>query len=274
MNNVLTIAGKEFNDLLNSKLVIITLLVYSILLVMFTYTNYDVVIHYGFGGSDKAIRGLIGVLVKVLADYGSVVALVVGFYSIYKEKASNALSTLIVKPLYRDTIINGKLLGSMAFLACTLGLMTSLYLCMVILLYGSMVDPYIMPLLELLPLALFISLITVVMFLSMSMLISIVVKDHSLALFLGILLWLIVIDTVPTMSFAGNIGFLFGADRFYIENFLVSMSPKGMANHILIKMTGLTETILVSMQELVKLSLYALVCIILNYIVFLRKDVV
>lgn len=51
---------------------------------------------------------------------GWVLALVIGFSLISKEKESGSLKLLLARPTYRDSIINGKILGSTAILVLSL----------------------------------------------------------------------------------------------------------------------------------------------------------
>ena len=48
---------------------------------------------------------------------GPIIGVIIGCSTISAERMGNALNTLITKPVYRDTIINGKIMGSLIFFA-------------------------------------------------------------------------------------------------------------------------------------------------------------
>lgn len=272
MGNVVNLARKEFSDLLGSKLVLIILSVYLCIFLATVYTNYSIYCQYGFENGERAVRSLLGVLIMILLDYGSVVALIIGFSAIYKEVESNALNTLLVKPVYRDTIINGKFLAGFAFLVCVTVFSALMYVVLILVLYGSGIASYLISFLGLLPIGLFISLASMAVFFSLAFLITLLFKEKRSAMFVNVLAWLVIVDTIPSMNFAGSIGYLFGGDM-EVTNDLLFLSPKGISNLILLKTTDLSTTLSVSLPEVFGLIIYVVVLVVLCYIVFLRRDV-
>lgn len=112
---------------MNSRLVLFIVIIFILLIFMTVYDFYKVVlIRYGETGSAIAST-IINGLWFILTSYGSLVGIVIGFSSIASEMYGNTLNTLIVKPLYRDNIINGKLIGAIGFLICVFGLAIALF---------------------------------------------------------------------------------------------------------------------------------------------------
>jgi ABC-2 type transport system permease protein len=48
-------------------------------------------------------------LVQFVAFFGPLIGLLLGFDSVNRERSSGTLSTLVSQPIYRDSIINGKI---------------------------------------------------------------------------------------------------------------------------------------------------------------------
>lgn len=130
MYNVLNVAKKEFDDLLNSRLVTITIALYVIIVFLILYSSYpgplvapDPVTH-----AYNPITSLLHSLTNNLCFIGSLIGIALGYASMSGEFDGRALNTLLVKPLYRDSIINGKLLGLFGFLSFIFSLVTAIFI--------------------------------------------------------------------------------------------------------------------------------------------------
>lgn len=52
---------------------------------------------------------------KTIMSCGTIIGIMIGFSTISSEKFGKALNILVTKPLYRDTIINGKIIACIGF---------------------------------------------------------------------------------------------------------------------------------------------------------------
>lgn len=215
----------------------------------------------------------------VLTDYGSILGIVIGVVSISKERNTNALNVLVSKPLYRDTIINGKLIGSVLFLVTMFCLITAFYTSGLFLLCGNMILQWLPDYLTRLPVALFISLIYVMFYLSIAMFISIIIKDQAFATIISIIVWALM-GFIRNASFADNLAAIIvkifpGNVQGYI-NFIAGFSPETMrfwisnSNFFDPEFYGNVPPI---ETAVFRLLIYLVVAIVVCYIGFVRSDV-
>lgn len=279
MGSMLIVAKKEFRDLLNSKLVLIILAFYMIMLLTSLYITYT-------NGATTS-KGFILMEPGYDASYlGSLVAIVLGFSSMSVETSGKALNTLLVKPVYRDTIINGKLLGVLAFLSWIFWITVAVYTLVLYLIDGNLISAYILLYVERLPFMFLLYLLCCMLFYSLSMLMSIMFKEQSFALFMGLLSWIILIymmnDVVIVQNIASSLHTLFGGEYFHITEIL---SPILMVRAILLgddAISTITGGDLSSVGawlssvsiKFAVFTLYCFITIILAYVAFLRRDVV
>lgn len=276
MGNVLIIARKELGDLLSNRIIIVTMAVYILLIA------YNI---YGFymGTSNPRVVNFYGATMSsvlyVLTDYGSILGIVIGVVSISKERNTNALNVLVSKPLYRDTIINGKLIGSVLFLVTMFCLITAFYTSGLFLLCGNMILQWLPDYLTRLPVALFISLIYVMFYLSIAMFISIIIKDQAFATIISIIVWALM-GFIRNASFADNLAAIIvkifpGNVQGYI-NFIAGFSPETMrfwisnSNFFDPEFYGNVPPIEIAVFRLL---IYLVVAIVVCYIGFVRSDV-
>jgi ABC-2 type transport system permease protein len=205
----------------------------------------------------------------------------IGVSTIGIEKQNFALNTLIVKPLFRDTIINGKMLGAIFFLIATFGMITLLYISGLFIAFGGYLAPYLAEFLIRIPIILIVSIACALVFLSISMLISILVRDQALAYIMGITL--IIFDTIiKNDNFAGNIGYIsamwFGSNVQSVIRFVAGLSPTNLLYYMNIAgayspSLNLFQCTQIIEPYLTQLLLYLVVSVVLCYISFLRSDI-
>lgn len=290
-SNVVVIARNEFANLIRSKLVLLVTACYLVILAyelfslrppsdpMYASTlKYYHMIHSS-GDADYFVGVLLKSLSNVLTFYGAFVAIVLGVYSISVEMYGNTLNNLVVKPLYRDTIINGKLLGSILFLLCIFGLTVAIFIAGVTISWGSGFSTLAVSFLSRLPVIIFLSLLYVLFFFSLSLLISLVVRDLAFSLIVGLTIRLLLND-VPTIQIAGKLDNLLGSD---ITSQIVQLTPDSIMSdvfktpldwgNLLKPSVDILTAIQTALPDLFKLSLYVLVLVVASYIVFIRSDV-
>lgn len=268
MSNVLIVAKKEFSDLSNSKLVLIILAFYMLMLITSVYTIYINVIN-----NPKAL-----VFMEPGYDacyFGSLVAIVLGFSTMSAETSGNALNTILVKPLYRDSIINGKIIGAVTFLSWVFWITVAIYTLAIYLIIGNSFAPYIILYLERLPFIFVLYLLCSILFYSLSISTSILFKNQSFALFIGLLLWIILIyflhDTIIVQNLTNSMNFLFGSQY---SSLLDTLSPISMIRSILAAdVNDIGVWIFEEASSIFILVLYCFVSMILAYTAFLKRDV-
>lgn len=273
-NNMLVIAKKEFGDLLGSKLVIITIAVFLILVIFSINDFYN-------GASEGKILNFYGAatgsILYVLIEYGAIMGIIIGVTSVSNERRNNALNVLVVKPLYRDTIINGKLIGSLCALACIFGLVIAFYTAGLLLVSGSMMVPVLFDYMIRLPFEFVLAIIYVMIFLSLAMFISIMVKDYAVSIITGLITWSLLLF-IQNANFAANIASLFPGDYDSNVSLITDFSP-----HTMIYLIGNSKFFdqsinliagLDSMSfQVVGLMVYLVVAVIICYIAFVRRDI-
>jgi ABC-2 type transport system permease protein len=159
MQTELIVAAKEFKDYLTSKrfliifAALILLSIASIIAGVGTYNtqvaDYNANaarIHTGSANSTNLAYRTVTMpsMLLVFESFGSnfvtvgwILALAIGFDLISKEKESGTLKLLLSRPAYRDSIINGKILGSSGILIVSLA--ATFIIALAILLFQGMV---------------------------------------------------------------------------------------------------------------------------------------
>lgn len=279
MSNTLIIAKKEFSNLLRDPCILFILAVYSILALNSIAYDIDIYFYRGMiSGNSDFVSVILEQEINILTRYGSVIALMIGFSSMSSEQMGNALKTLITKPLYRDTIINGKLLGCLGFLTCVFGYITVFFLSMLLVFYGGMTVNVLPLVLEKLPFLIFISLVYVTIFMLLSMLISTAVRGKGVALMLTILSFFFIDSLLLNINFAWSISILFGDNSENVLRFFWAIAPPGILSSIINNCiyrtpADLIQTLSNISFDLSKLLIMAVVLVALNYSLLLRRDI-
>lgn len=211
----------------------------------------------------------------VLAWFGTIIGIIIGCSTISSERMGGALNTLVVKPLYRDTIINGKVLGSLAFLACLIIFLILFYTSALFILCGNLVAPHFLDYFERLPFMFLFIMVFAMVFLSLSMLISLLVNDQAFAMILGTLTVYISLNFSSTVS--SNLNNILPGSG--LGNMLEGFSPYslmwngGVQNRFMNTSLGAFDAFMNIFPDFVKLLLFVVVVMALNYIVFVRRDI-
>ena len=193
MRPVLTIAEKEFRDHIMSKRFLIIL---GVLLLLAAYSMAMGMDQYNKSldqyKKDKATGALnpsmpsllqvFQVFTQLFGFLGMVLGIAMGFDQLTKEKESGSLKSVLSAPIYRDSLINGKTIGSMASLAVAMGI-TFLVIIAIMLFYG------VVPGLEdIIRIGLFFiaSVLYCIAFFAIAMLTSTVSRNSTMAVILAI----------------------------------------------------------------------------------------
>lgn len=140
MNATVEIARKEITDALRNKLFLITLglllllaavsIILGALQVRAAITDYNNSIEFlkSMGKTEMPPMPSLNPLaaskgfVNYLGMIGAILAMILGNHAIVKEQRSGTLKLLLSRPVYRDSLLNGKLLGNLGLLASISGL--------------------------------------------------------------------------------------------------------------------------------------------------------
>ena len=278
MGNVLVVARKEFRDLLSSRMVILVLAVFLVYIVSTVY-DFNFTLQGGKPGAQVRYVENLGVAAAntvfyMLSWFCSLVGIIIGCYVISTERMGNTLSTLIVKPVYRNTVINGKLLGSLAFLVSVMIFLTAVFTLGFSVFCGGIFLSSLSDYFARLPFVFIFALANVAMYLSFSMLVSIIVRDQAFAMILSVLaVYISEIITYPTISSTlNNIIPGFGLDKL-----LPSLSPNGIFGVVqpllMDPEVGAYDAFLNVLPNLMIILIYVVIAMAISYIVFVRRDI-
>lgn len=152
----------------------------------------------------------------LLGFLGMVLGIAMGFDQITKEKKSGSLKSVLSAPVYRDSLINGKAIGSMASLAAAVGIMFLVTIA-IMLFYG------VVPGLDdLLRIGLFFiaSILYCTAFFAIAILTSAVSRNSAMAVILAIG----IVFTLLIISFASSIG------AYFIAGAVMEPAPEPVYN--------------------------------------------
>lgn len=262
MDTILCITKKELADIFNSKLVWIMLLFYTTVFI-FSLNN-------SVPFRSEQIGNIFTLFAYSACYYSTLVAMAIGYSSFFAEMDGNAINTLLTKPLYRDTIINGKLINALILSIGLFVFTTVLYILAIVIYFNDPVS--VMSLFfDILPLMFFLSVLCVMFFYSLTMLVCILIKDQVLSLFSSCLLWIILFYLINDNWFAGYVSYFFHSPE--LEYVICSFSPTWLVNSILGQPDLLMAVTVYGNTDLIKLSLYTCIAVIMTYIAFIRRDV-
>ena len=274
LSNLINIARKEFTDLASNRYIIIILIVYIIMFIC-SYRYTGTLIRPG-----AIVASLLEGWNNIMVTYSCIVATVIGFVSISNEKKDNALHTLLVKPLYRDTIINGKLIGALSFLSCIIGFIVAIYISFEFVFWGSEISQYLLIYLEWIPVIFILSVVCATIFLLLSMLFSLMVREQSFALFSSIFVCLVLVWYIPSIGQGNDFTMIFGAsgaNQGAIANIILNISPLGVINQIIYHINDAVSPLAIVStyySEIITLLVYIVILAFFNYIIFMRRDVI
>lgn len=276
MVNVLTIARKEFSDLLTNGMVIVVLGVYLVFLGLSIYNFYALLSSGQLSDDgDYLLNSNLGVycseyVFRMVADFTLFIGVIIGCASMSNELHKYALNTLIVKPVYRDTIINGKLLGTLSFIFIIVAVTAILYTAGILVLCGNAFAPYLGDYLERTTVMFSVLIITAIIFMSLSMLVSILMRNQAFSLMIAVIL-LYISQFVPWFSNFIN-------DVYQgMGELITSLSPYGLRNLISYKMfrpsLTVAEALSSSGSYIIGLLILLVLTMVINYIIFMRRDI-
>jgi len=138
MNNIFTLAKKEFRDIFRSRIFIYILAMLLVLVVISLVVaevafrdqvaqyNSSLLVLQNLGKTPTGPNAQLYPLnlLRGVVDYieiiGAILGIFLGYLSIYKEKNSQAIKLLLTRPVRKTSIIYGKLLGNFVFIGLVL----------------------------------------------------------------------------------------------------------------------------------------------------------
>lgn len=273
MSGMITIAKKEFGDILSNKIVIITVSIFLILAILNIYDIYNglkanIIINFYGAINGSVLFALIG--------YGSILGVIIGVTSISNERRTNALSVLVSKPLYRDTIINGKLIGSLCALTCIFGFVMAIYTLALLLICGNTVTSIMPDYMLRLPVVLAIAVIYVMIFLSIAMFVSIMVKDYAVSVIMSVTIWSLLLF-IQNITFASGIAALIPGSNSNTVSFIAGFSPYAILSSNSMSIFFESADVMAGLGSMtfniIQLLVYLIVSVMVCYIAFLKRDI-
>lgn len=266
MKNMAIIAWKEFLDLTSSRLTLIILAGF-IITSLFNFGTTIMTIEYL---QSNPATDFLGSFMYTLSYYGSLVGIILGFTSISSELERHALNNLLVKPVYRDTIVNGKILGFIGLFVCIFVLSAIFYMCSTFAYFGDRSYGAQIAFLNSLPLAFILTFLCVTFAYALSMLVYIIIKNQSMALFTSFLLWILLFSSLSDGYFIHAIED--ATHNAALGPAITSFSPYTMVNFIFLHQ-DLQSALLYNGGDLFRLLLYGIVAVICAYTAFMRSDI-
>ena len=189
MAGTLTVATKELRDQFGSKRFMILFGLVLLLSTLSAYQGVDFIRNneqagfvYIFSGTQMSFS-----FIQTMVYFGPLLGLALGFDAINKERATGTLSILLGQPIFRDSVINGKLIAGATALTTlvigTIGIMSGVSIPM--LGFG----PTLTEMSKILALTL-LTIIYLVFWLSLGILFSVLMKRTATSIMASIATWL------------------------------------------------------------------------------------
>jgi ABC-2 type transport system permease protein len=283
MGNVTNIARKEFQDLLSSKMVLVVLIGYAFVVLCQIYFIYDV-LSGGMGSTQIVYGSNLGMafgnlLISMLTNsYGPILGIMIGCTSIASERHGNALNTLIVKPLYRDTIINGKLLGSLAFLTLVICAIIIFYTSSLLILFGDAFAPTFGDYFLRLPIIFMFSIILIAIFMAISMFMATLIKNQAFAMVMStIILYISVNIEYLAKPFSKMMFPVNDLQETHVYNLIIGSTPTSYLQPLKDNIFNISINALDAFQlvlpDMIKFALFLVIACVFSYISFMMRDI-
>jgi ABC-2 type transport system permease protein len=213
-------------------------------------------------------------ILYMLTWCGAIIGIIIGCSTISTERMGNALNILITKPVYRDTIINGKILGSLIFLAAYIFFIMLIFTAGFLVFSGNFIAPYLVDYYSRLPAVFILIILYVGVFLSLSLLVSLLVRSQAMAMVLSVVL-VYFSELLLFPNFPKNLDNIIAG--LGLSDILSGISPKSVVNQAhLIYMHSWNDANTAFFEVLPgigKLLLMIVIGMVLSYIVFVKRDI-
>lgn len=306
MNTIMVIAKREFKSVFRNRLFVTIALLFLVLSILSVYIgsstkktemrvfNERVAALTAQGYSDLPPKPVINTLTILfnLTEYisivGAILAVVLGYNTLISEKESGTLKLILSRPVYRDWLVTGKLLGNAAVII-TLLLLVFVFNILLLILVGGILPTGI----EVLRLFIFVLLgfFYMLIFLSLSILLSIRFSNSSTVFMISLVIWMLFSFVIPQMADAVKsnstvINSISGTATMLPQDTTASRAINTLSPYYHFKIIGerlleagmdntvvsISTLLLSSIKTLFILILPSAVFTITGYILFLRNE--
>jgi len=192
------VARKEFSDMIRSKrLWIILSLLILIHLGTYSMVRYASVSSYKNVRRMLLLRGISN-LTSSIAILGPILGIALGYDAISGERERGTLKLILARPVYRDSIINGKALAGLCIIVMTMGITGLLTMALGVLVYGMSLT---LDNLTRFGLYTLLSILITLAFYAMAILFSVLSKRSSTSLAINIVIWATFAFILPVASY-------------------------------------------------------------------------
>lgn len=202
IRNVVIIAGKEFADSIGSPVFLALIATFTLITFVFSYQQglaTEYMSQMGRESTSVLMSGLKGIS-GIITWFAPLIGIALSFDAVIREQKSGSMNVLLTHPVFRDTVILGKLFGSMLILFIVLFVSTAVSVGTLLFLFGGATST-----MELTRIALYVifTFLYVLVFLGIGMILSIVIKDATDSLIYNITIWLgiSIVFTVIVIAF-------------------------------------------------------------------------
>lgn len=316
-SGIIIIAAKEFRDIFHNKTFMFTLALLFILS-MVTVILGSMQVHQQVDAYQKSVEFLKSLgktqlppmpnlnpiavsknFVNYMAMVGALLAMILGYYSFSKERKNGTLPLILSRPIFRDQLINGKILGNVLVLLAILtgiGIMTLAFI--------GLVGGVSLTAGEIIKIGLFflMSFLYLLVFFSLALWLAIKLPHKNNAILVTVIVWLIFAFIFPqvgdTMDLDNQLPGGFFAqmgmtktqekqvlDKFHwyetVRDSIEEMSPTKHYERISFAFLGVKpefidntplEIIKLKWLNLVGLTVPTLILLMLSYVEFLKKS--
>ncbi len=193
LRNVIIIAQKEFADHLWSPVLLALLITFTLVIFVFSYQQSLATERLsgmmGSSTSESTSAVMLGLkkLAGIITWFAPLIGIALSFDAVIKEQKSGSLNVLLTHPVFRDTIVLGKLLGSMLTLFLVLFVSTAVSIGTLLFLLGGAVST-----MELIRIALYLlfTFFYTLVFMGIGVILSTTVDDAADSLIYNVIIWL------------------------------------------------------------------------------------
>ena len=290
MAGILTVASREFSDMVRSKRFLVIMTIFFLVMIVPLVTNYVQEIRTGPGmpGIPMPTRFLgmmVHMLISTFAIFAPIIGVGLGCDAISGEREKGTLKIIMAQPIYRDTVINGKFVAATSAVSLAI-LITSLGMVGV----STMLIGVTPTVEETLRIGLFfaISILFTMTFYGLAALISTIMKKTSQSVILSVAMWAVFTFVIPMMaSIIANI-ITYGGDwRNYTAIFemIYSLSPSYHFNKIgehllsiyrpwdVVQEMSIMSNLMNAAPNILVLAIVTTLFFIVSYIAFTRQEI-
>ena len=215
MNAALTIARKEFRAAFRNRIFITITVLFLGLSILSVYigstTKHAEMRIYNETIAQLQAQGaavlpaapeihtltILANLIEYVSMVGAILAVILGYNTLIEEKESGSLKLILSRPVFRDQLILGKLLGNGAVIAVLLGIVFVFNLVLLVLVGGIL--PTLAEVVRLL-VFMFMAFSYMLIFLSLAILLSIRMRDSATVFLIALVVWTVFSFVIPQMA--------------------------------------------------------------------------